>query len=124
MSGWSQTSRNILITFLLIGVLTALWRAAGTIPAIISYTTPFIRPSVFLLMTFLLNCLVSVLTGTSFGTAVTMGVICATLGAAMEVPNRCWWGEQCSPAWFFGGPVLSGIYQRPAGLRAHPDQHF
>lgn len=94
-----KTSRNILITFLLIGVLTALWRAAGTIPAIISYTTPFIRPSVFLLMTFLLNCLVSVLTGTSFGTAATMGVICATLGAAMEVPTV-----------LVGGAVLSGVF--------------
>lgn len=94
-----KTARNILITFLLIGVLTALWRASGTIPAIISYTVPFIRPSLFLVMTFLLNCLVSVLTGTSFGSAATMGVICATLGAAMEVP-----------AALVGGAVLSGVY--------------
>ncbi|MFQ8776635.1 MAG: hypothetical protein ACLR78_03050 [Roseburia sp.] len=28
-----KTAKNILITFLLIGMLTALWRAAGTIPA-------------------------------------------------------------------------------------------
>lgn len=94
-----KTARNILITFFLIGVLTALWRASGTIPAIISYTVPFIRPSVFLLMTFLLNCLVSVLTGTSFGSAATMGVICATLGAAMDVP-----------AALVGGAILSGVY--------------
>lgn len=118
-----KTSRNILLTFLFIGVLTALWRAAGTIPAIISYTTPFIRPSVFLLMTFLLNCLVSVLTGTSFGTAATMGVICATLGAAMEVPTVLVGGSSALRR-VFRRPVLSGIYQRPAGLRAHPDQHF
>ena len=32
-----KTAKNILITFLLIGMLTALWRAAGTIPAIVSY---------------------------------------------------------------------------------------
>lgn len=94
-----KTARNILITFFLIGVLTALWRASGTIPAIISYTVPFIRPSLFLVMTFLLNCLVSVLTGTSFGTAATMGVICATLGAAMEVPTA-----------LVGGAVLSGVF--------------
>lgn len=94
-----KTARNILITFFLIGVLTALWRASGTIPAIISYTVPFIRPSVFLLMTFLLNCLVSVLTGTSFGSAATMGVICATLGAAMDIP-----------AALVGGAILSGVY--------------
>ena len=94
-----KAARNILITFFLIGVLTALWRASGTIPAIISYTVPFMRPSLFLVMTFLLNCLVSVLTGTSFGSAATMGVICATLGAAMEVPSA-----------LVGGAVLSGVY--------------
>ena len=30
--------RNILFTFILIGMLTALWRQAGTIPAIICYS--------------------------------------------------------------------------------------
>ena len=94
-----KTVRNILITFLLIGMLTALWRDAGTIPVIVCYATRLIRPSIFLLMTFLLNCLVSVLTGTAFGTAATMGVICATIGAAMEVDIL-----------LVGGAVLSGVF--------------
>lgn len=91
--------RNILVTFILIGMLTALWRQAGTIPAIICYTIHFIKPSVFLLMVFLLNCLVSVLTGTSFGTAATVGVVCATMGTVLDV----------SP-WLCGGAILSGIF--------------
>ena len=94
-----MTVKNILITFLLIGILTALWRAAGTIPVIVCYAAGWIRPSVFLLMTFLLNCGISLLIGTSFGTAATMGVICATMGNAMGV----------SPV-LTGGAVLSGIY--------------
>ena len=94
-----KTAKNILITFLLIGMLTALWRAAGTIPAIICYTIHFIKPSVFLLMVFLLNSLVSVLTGTSFGTAATVGVVCATMGSVLSV----------SP-WLCGGAILSGIF--------------
>ena len=93
------TVKNILITFLLIGILTAFWRAAGTIPVIVCYAAGWIRPSVFLLMTFLLNCGISVLIGTSFGTAATMGVICATMGNAMGM----------SPV-LTGGAVLSGIY--------------
>ena len=40
-----KTAKNILITFLLIGMLTALWRQAGTIPAIICYTIHLIKPS-------------------------------------------------------------------------------
>ena len=94
-----KTVKNILITFLLIGVLTALWRAAGTIPIIVCYAAKLIRPGVFLLMTFLLNAAVSVLTGTSFGTAATMGVICATMGGVMGVPVV-----------LTGGAVLSGVF--------------
>lgn len=91
--------RNILITFLLIGILTALWRASGTIAVIVCYASAFIRPSIFLLMAFLLNCVVSVLTGTSFGTAATMGVICTTMAASAGIDIR-----------LAGGAVLSGIF--------------
>ena len=94
-----KTVKNILITFMLIGMLTALWRDAGTIPVIVCYATKLIRPSIFLLMAFLHNCGVSVLTGTSFGTAATMGVICATMAATLGV----------DPA-MLGGAVLSGAF--------------
>lgn len=94
-----KTVKNILITFVLIGILTALWRDCGTIPAIVCYAARLIRPSVFLLMTFLLNCLLSILTGTAFGTAATMGVICATMASTMQVD-----------ALLVGGAVLSGVY--------------
>ena len=101
-----RTVRNILVTFLLIGTMTALWRAAGTIPLIVCHATKLIRPSVFLLMTFLLNSGLSVLTGTSFGTAATMGVICSAMGAAMNVSpiltggavlSGAFFGDRCSP---------------------------
>ena len=91
--------RNILITFVLIGLLTAFWRGAGTIPSIVSYTSSLIKPAVFLLMTFLLNSLISVLTGTAFGAAATMGVICATMAGPLGVP-----------VWLMGGAVLSGVF--------------
>lgn len=94
-----RTARNVLITFLLIGILTAFWRAAGTIPVIVCYAGALVQPPVFLLMTFLLNCMVSVLTGTALGTAATMGVICAAMGEAMHV----------SPV-LVGGAVVSGVY--------------
>ena len=98
--------KNILIVFFLIGILTALWRASGTIPLIVCRAARLIRPRIFLLAVFLLNCGVSVLTGTSFGTAATMGVICATMGNAMGVDVRltggailsgAFFGDRCSP---------------------------
>lgn len=104
-SGIKQV-KNIMIAFALIGILTALWRASGTIPAIVSYAAKLIHPSIFLLMAFLLNCLVSLLTGTSFGTAATMGVICTTIASAMQIPaplvggavlSGAFFGDRCSP---------------------------
>ena len=92
--------RRILGMLVTVGVLTGLWRAAGTIPAIVAYTVPFITPALFLVMTFLLNCLVSVLTGTSFGTAATMGAICLSLAAGMGVPPVLAGGAALSGAFF------------------------
>lgn len=94
-----KTVKNILISFVLIGMLTALWRAAGTIPVIVSWAAAAIQPGIFLLMVFVLNAVVSVLTGTAFGTSATMGVICATMAAAM--------GFDMLPV---GGAVMAGIY--------------
>lgn len=94
-----KTIKTILIAFLLIGMLTAIWRAAGTIPVIVCYASNLIRPSILLLMSFLLNCLISFLTGTAFGTGATMGVICATMATSMGMDIRV-----------IGGAILSGIY--------------
>lgn len=101
-----STVKNILITFLLIGVMTALWRQSGTIAVIVSYASKLITPSFFLVAAFLLCCFVSVLTGTAFGTAATMGVICATMAEAMNINPiltggailaGAYFGDRCSP---------------------------
>ncbi len=94
-----KTIKNLLITFLLIGILTALWRAAGTIPQIVIASSGFIRPSVFLFVAFLLNCVLSFLTGTSFGTSATMGVICMTIARSMGMDSL-----------LAGGAVISGVF--------------
>lgn len=94
-----KTSAGVLLVFPLIGMLTAFWRACGTLPLIICCAVELIRPEIVLLMTFLLNCGVSVLTGTAFGTAATMGVICVSVGVSMGV----------SPT-LLGGAMLSGVY--------------
>lgn len=102
----AKTSKNILIVFCLVGVLTALWRDCGTIPTIIAYTVDLINPKSFIFMTFLLCCLVSFLIGTSFGSAATMGVICVTMGIAMGADpvltggamlSGVLFGDRCSP---------------------------
>lgn len=98
--------KNILITFMLIGMLTAIWRSAGTIPFIVCTATQLITPQIFIAMTFVLNCLVALLIGTSFGTAATMGVICVTMAHSMGINivpvcgamlSGTFFGDRCSP---------------------------
>ncbi|WP_338992259.1 Na+/H+ antiporter NhaC family protein [Fusobacterium vincentii] len=93
------TVKNILLVFILIGMITALWRVSGTIAFIVYMGSKLISPSILILLTFLLCAILSVLIGTSLGTAATMGVICASIGKAMGV----------NP-YYIGGAVLSGIY--------------
>lgn len=101
-----KTVKNILITFVLIGMITATWRVCGTIPYIVYYATRVCSPHAMVLITFLLCCLISGLTGTAFGTAATMGVICVTMASSMGIPvlhsggavlAGSFFGDRCSP---------------------------
>lgn len=93
------TVKNILLVFVLIGMITALWRASGTIAFIVYMGSKLISPSILILLTFLLCSILSFLIGTSLGAAATMGVICISIGKAMGI----------NP-YYLGGAVLSGIY--------------
>lgn len=100
------TVHTILLTFFLIGLLTASWCACGTIPVIVTLSTGLIVPSFFIIAVFLLNAFISFLIGTSFGTVATMGVICLSIAKAMMM-NLFWtvgaiisgiyFGDRCSP---------------------------
>lgn len=98
--------KNILVIFVLIGCLTGVWRCCGTIPYIVFHAVNLIVPEYFILCAFLLCSVMSYLTGTSFGTVSTMGVICMMLGraaGAAELPlagailSGCFFGDRCSP---------------------------
>ena len=52
-----KTVKNILITFVLIGIITAIWRVCGTIPYVVYHATRFFEPGIMVLVTFLLCCL-------------------------------------------------------------------
>ena len=96
----------ILIAFLLIGMLTASWRASGTIAGIVSACMGLVNPAVFPMATFLMVSLMSVLTGTAFGSAATMGSICMAVGQALgcdsvliggAILGGAFVGDRCSP---------------------------
>lgn len=105
LSGMARVG-NIIVIFVLIGCLTASWRVGGTIPFILYHSVGLIEPRYFVLCTFLLCCMMSFLTGTSFGTSSTMGVICMMISNAAglnpmltagAVLSGIFFGDRCSP---------------------------
>jgi NhaC family Na+:H+ antiporter len=61
-----KTALTLMIILLLIGVLTGSWRSARSIVTFIYYGIQLIKPRLFLVVTFVLTCLMSCALGTSF----------------------------------------------------------
>lgn len=72
--------------FILIGMVIASFMQAGTIAALVYHGLGLLAPSGFLVAGLILCSLMSVATGTSWGTAGTLGVVLMGVGGAMGVP--------------------------------------
>ncbi len=72
--------------FILIGVLVASLLESGTIGSLIYYGIDLLHPAVFLPAGLLLCTLMSLATGTSWGTIATAGVVLVGLGEALGIP--------------------------------------
>ena len=94
----ARASGAIMI-LLTVGPMIAVWMASGTIPYIIYIGLKLLTPKTFLIATFIVTCISSTLTGTSWGSAATFGV--AFMGIAV--------GLGVSPA-VTAGAVIAGSY--------------
>lgn len=92
---------------LLLGCITGMWRASGTIAYFVSGGVRFIPPAMFVLASFLLISLMSYALGTSFGVAATGGAILMAIGNAGGV----------NPI-ITAGAVMSGLYVGDRGSPA------
>lgn len=89
-----------------VGALVGTWMAAGTIPLMIYYGVQMVNPQWMLVTSFLITAVVSVVTGTSWGSVATMGValmgIASTLGVSLPatagaVIAGSYFGDKISP---------------------------
>lgn len=112
----SRKSFIILKIFVLIGVITSLWMASGTIPGIVYYGTRLISPNYFILSAFLITCFVSFLLGTSFGTVSTIGIAMIVMARAGGVNINAAAGAIIAGAYF--GDRMSPV-SSSANLVAH-----
>ncbi|MFL2547047.1 MAG: Na+/H+ antiporter NhaC [Candidatus Rariloculaceae bacterium] len=72
--------------FFLIGVLIAALIEGGTVGGLVYYGVDLLHPSVFLPAGLLLCSLMSLATGTAWGTIGTIGVVLMGLGSALNIP--------------------------------------
>lgn len=101
-----RSAMIVIVIMLIIGAITGGWRISGTISIFVYYGMKVIQPKLFLLIAFLLTCLLSYALGTSFGVAGTVGVIFMTLArsggvdpivTAGVIMSGVYFGDRCSP---------------------------
>jgi NhaC family Na+:H+ antiporter len=86
MSGGIEKGLAAIYIFVLIGVLIAALIAGGTVACLIHYGVDLLSPGLFLPAGLLLCSLMSLATGTAWGTIGTIGVVLMGLGEALEIP--------------------------------------
>ena len=106
---WKELKKALIVVVVvfLIGIITGLWRASGTITYAIIKGMELVTPRLFLVIAFLLSAALSYVLGTSFGVASTMGVILMAIArsggvdvaiTAGVVLSGIYFGDRCSPA--------------------------
>ncbi|MBR1456897.1 MAG: Na+/H+ antiporter NhaC [Oscillospiraceae bacterium] len=105
--GIKDTIASMIVAILIllaVGVLVAVWMAAGTVPVMIYYGMKVLTPGLFLPIVCILCTLMSVLAGTSWGTLATVGIACMGVAQGLGVPLPAAAGAVCVGA-FFGDKV-------------------
>ena len=83
--GISNGLEAVLI-LLAVGALIGTWIAGGVVPTLIYYGLEFIHPNIFLLATLIICAIMSVATGTSWGTVGTAGIAMIAIGEGLGIP--------------------------------------
>jgi Na+:H+ antiporter, NhaC family len=116
-AAWRDIERNAgekiaavlpaLLILLSIGMLIATWVLSGTIPFLVFWGVRLVRPEYLLLTAFLATAIMSLCTGTSWGSAGTIGVALMGMAAALGAPLGATAGAVVSGAYF--GDKLSPL---------------
>lgn len=90
---------GVLITFSLIGMLSAVLRSCGSISLVISLCSHLTWGKLVLPAAFVLCSFMSLCTGSAFASVASIGIICASVGHMAGIPDVLLYGA-----------ILSGIY--------------
>lgn len=88
-----------IIILSIIGVLIGLWLLSGVVPSMIYYGLGILKPNIFLVATVIICSITSLATGTSWGTAGTIGIALMGIAKGLGIP-----------APIAAGAIISGAY--------------
>lgn len=107
--GWDHIQSRIVATIgnampsililMLVGSLASIWLLSGTVPTLVYYGLKLLNPTIFLLACCIACALTSVMSGSSWSTAATIGVAMVAVGRALGIPDG-----------LIGGAIISGSY--------------
>lgn len=92
-------SLQAILILAIIGMIIGTWILAGVVPTMIYYGLKIISPSIFLVATCLICCIVSLATGSSWTTAGTVGIALIGVGQGLGIPLP-----------MVAGAIISGAY--------------
>lgn len=94
-----SSALGAILILLMIGALAGTWLISGVIPAMIYYGLDVLNPSIFLVATCIVCAIVSLATGSSWGTIATIGVALIAIGDTLGIPKG-----------WVAGAIISGAY--------------
>jgi NhaC family Na+:H+ antiporter len=87
------------LILLLVGSLASIWLLCGTVPVLVYYGVKLLNPTIFLVACCIACAITSVISGSSWSTAATIGVAMVGIGRALGIPDG-----------LIGGAIISGSY--------------
>ncbi len=103
----AATAIPVIFIFFLVGMTIGTWILSGTVPLLIALGSDWIGSTAFLPVSCIVCAIVSVFTGTSWGTVGTMGLALMAIGETLGLPAPITAGAVVSGAWF--GDKLSPL---------------
>lgn len=102
-----KSTAGAILILLMVGALAGTWLVSGIIPTMIYYGLQILNPTIFLVSTVLICCIVSVATGSSWTTSATVGIALIGIAEALHIPLGMTAGAIISGAYF--GDKLSPL---------------
>lgn len=81
-----KTAMPAIFILFAVGIIIGTWIYSGTVPMMIYYGLKIIEPSYFLVTAFVIVAIVSVATGTAWGSTATAGVALIGIAAELDIP--------------------------------------